>query len=141
MAKINKITYVTCNICNEKIRLNNINKHEKICLNIKSNISGIYAIKNIVNNKIYVGKSKDLRNRILQHRHELLNNEHINLLLQSDFDKYGIKNFKFKILEINNIDLLHNEKVWIKKYDSDNIENGYNIVGINKRMINEYISK
>ena len=31
------------------------------------NKSGIYCIRNIVNNKVYIGKSKNIYNRITQH--------------------------------------------------------------------------
>ena len=30
-------------------------------------ICGVYKIKNIINNKIYVGSSKDIKNRWYQH--------------------------------------------------------------------------
>lgn len=61
--------------------------------------SGIYKIMNIVNNKIYVGSAVDLRKRKSQHFSNLKNNKHVNKHLQSSYNKHGLENFKFEILE------------------------------------------
>lgn len=37
-------------------------------------LGGIYIIKNNINNKVYIGLSKNLNNRIKQHKNRLLNN-------------------------------------------------------------------
>jgi len=88
---------------------------------------GIYIITNNINNKVYIGLSKNLSNRIKQHKNRLLNNSHKNTHLQSAFNKYGINNFSFDIIEYCNNDLLcKKEKEYIKKYNSINSLYGYN---------------
>lgn len=66
------------------------------------NISGIYKILNVINNKFYIGSSYSLGRRKNSHFRELKNNIHINILLQRSYNKYGEENFKFEILEICN---------------------------------------
>lgn len=48
---------------------------------------------------IYVGSSKNINNRILNHKYNLKKNTHSNHHLQSDFNLYGIDSFTFEILE------------------------------------------
>lgn len=64
--------------------------------------SGIYCIYNVVNNKEYVGSSKNLYDRIHLHFHKLRNNKHSSSHLQNAYNKYGGENFKFKLLEFCN---------------------------------------
>ena len=69
-------------------------------------LGGIYIIKNNINNKVYIGLSKNLNNRIKQHKNRLLNNSHKNTHLQSAFNKYGINNFKVEIIELTEVSSL-----------------------------------
>lgn len=62
--------------------------------------SGIYKITNLINEKIYVGSSIDLKRRNRNHFKELIENKHNNQKLQRAFNKYGEENFKFEILEL-----------------------------------------
>lgn len=91
--------------------------------------SGIYIIKNIKNNKIYVGSSSDLKRREKYHFNMLLNNKHDNSYLQRSYNKYGRESFIFEIIEyIDRKDnLLDKENYWIKYYDSNNRSCGYNL--------------
>ena len=61
--------------------------------------SGIYQIRNIVNDKVYVGHSVDIRLRWHQHKTKLRYNKHNNSYLQRAWNKYGEHNFIFEILE------------------------------------------
>lgn len=61
--------------------------------------SGIYKIVNVINNKFYIGSSKNLNKRFKIHLSELKNNRHNNFYLQKSFNKYGENNFKFEIIE------------------------------------------
>jgi len=65
--------------------------------------NGVYCIINIVNNKKYVGScaAKDfIYMRLMHHKKDLENKKHCNIKLQRAFNKYGIENFIFEILEI-----------------------------------------
>lgn len=66
---------------------------------IEYNISGIYKITNIVNNKIYIGSSRNIKNRWFKHTALLRHNKHENKHLQNAWNKYGEENFKFEIVE------------------------------------------
>lgn len=81
-------------------------------------ISGIYYIKNKINEKIYIGSSKNIYNRKSQHYSELRGNYHENIFLQRSWNKYGEENFEFGILEeVEDIDELYTrEQFYIDKY-------------------------
>ena len=66
-------------------------------MNIDNNISGIYSIFNIINNKQYVGSSKNIRRRIKEHYRDLQNNKHHSQPLQNAWNKYGKYSFEFKM--------------------------------------------
>lgn len=61
--------------------------------------SGIYCIINLVNNKKYIGSSKNIRTRLWCHRAELRHGHHDNCHLQRAWNKYGESNFDFYIIE------------------------------------------
>jgi len=90
---------------------------------------GVYEILNILDSKMYIGSSVDLPKRKRDHLRELKNNIHTNGRLQNAFNKYGLKNFVFSILEFvsDRESLLEREQYWIDKMDSSNRNVGYNI--------------
>lgn len=61
--------------------------------------SGIYIIRNIINNKVYIGKSVLIKSRIYNHKSALRGSRHRNKYLQRAYDKYGMDNFIFEVLE------------------------------------------
>lgn len=61
--------------------------------------SGIYKIKNLINNKFYIGSAVSLLSRYHTHKNNLVYNKHTNKHLQSAINKYGIENFKFEVVE------------------------------------------
>lgn len=96
------------------------------------NICGIYCIKNKINNKVYIGKSKNIYRRIQQHIWDLKNkrikNENSHFL--NAWYKYGNENFEYFVLEvlpINNKLCNKRELYWINKYNSTNRQFGYNL--------------
>ena len=90
------------------------------------NKCGIYAIKNKINNKMYIGKSVNVHKRKSYHFWLLRSNNHFNPKLQSAFNKYGEENFEFVILEKCNKDELDDKEIkYINRYNTTN--NGYNI--------------
>ena len=83
----------------------------------------IYKIENLINHKIYIGQTNNPQRRFSEHRakgYEI--NTH--KVLYYAFDKYGIDNFSFEIIEETE-NSNEREKYWIKFYDS--FENGYNM--------------
>lgn len=60
--------------------------------------SGIYQITNILNNKTYIGSSKNIYNRLHQHFCKLQYKNSHNKHLQYSFQKYGKENFKVEVL-------------------------------------------
>lgn len=83
-------------------------------------------IKNIKNNKSYIGQSIDIKNRWMRHKSELNNNNHINNHLQFAWNKYGEDYFSFIVLEECPIELLDEREIfYINKFDS--LNNGYNL--------------
>lgn len=86
---------------------------------------GIYFIKNIVTDKVYIGSSRDIQKRIRSHKACLDKNKHHSKKLQKSYNKYGKNFFIFEILEICDVqDLERIEKEWITYFDS--YKNGYN---------------
>ena len=90
--------------------------------------TGIYKITNQINNKVYIGQSRDIEKRLANHKTYLRGNYHYNTYLQNSYNKYGEKNFKFEILKICKTKYLDRfEKLYIKIYDAINLDNGYNL--------------
>jgi group I intron endonuclease len=85
------------------------------------NNSGVYKITCVINNKIYIGSSKNISKRWKVHVNQLDSNNHINEFLQNSWNKYGECNFVFEILENCEEDsLLSREQYWMdytKCYD------------------------
>ena len=89
-------------------------------------ISGIYYIKNNINNKYYIGQSVNIKQRKQQHFAELRHNTHRNAYLQNAFNKHGENAFEFKLIKACKPRYLNRfEKLYIKIYDS--YDNGYNL--------------
>jgi group I intron endonuclease len=64
------------------------------------NSSGIYIIRNSINENVYVGQSAYLSDRIKWHIRELKKGNHPNPKLQRFVDKYGIRVLSFGVLEL-----------------------------------------
>lgn len=88
---------------------------------------GIYKITNLINNKCYIGQSRNIESRIKKHFSNLEKNIHHSQHLQEDFNKYGKENFSIEILEtINDLYLLLIvEDFYIKKFHAYGC--GYNM--------------
>ena len=97
----------------------------------RQHISGIYAIKNSINNKVYIGSSKSIRFRFYEHKYDLNKGDHSSQHLQSSWNKYGKNNFRFEIIEECAIDfLIEKEEFWIEHFKSHNRKYGYNSIRI-----------
>lgn len=86
--------------------------------------SGIYCILNLVNQKKYIGSSKNLQERLINHKCQLLKNKHGNKILQNSWNKYYKDNFVYIILEYCEKEkLIEREQFYI-----DNLNPEFNIV-------------
>lgn len=88
---------------------------------------GIYKITNQNNGKVYIGQSKNLSHRKATHIYDLKHNMGHNKEMQKDFND-NPDAFKFEVLckcSENDLDML--KKTYIKLYNSNNLECGYNL--------------
>ena len=91
------------------------------------NESGIYEIRNKINNKRYIGQSLHVKTRISKHISLLKKGEHQNKHLQNSWNKYGKENFHFSVLEYCSVDMLdEKEDYYIAQYQSNNDQYGFN---------------
>lgn len=91
-------------------------------------ISGIYAIVNNVNGKMYIGQSINLEARESEHFRTLKKNCHHNSYLQKSFNKYGESAFEFTIMELCTESLLNEkESEYIQNFETMNKSKGYNL--------------
>jgi group I intron endonuclease len=82
-------------------------------------VSGIYEIINAVNGNRYVGSSKDIYGRWVQHQRKLNKGEHHCAYLQNAWKLYGSTSFEFRIIEKtrNTADVLFDrEQYWCDYY-------------------------
>lgn len=103
------------------------------------NKSGIYKIVNLINNKIYIGSTIDLRRRSINHRSCLKNGNSHSLYLQRAINKYGIDNFRIEVIKlIDDISLVREfEEFYINFFDS--VNNGYN--AHSRVVANDYLAE
>ena len=62
--------------------------------------SGIYQIRNLNNEKVYIGSAKEFKRRFTQHLNSLNKGTHHNKHLQGAFNKHGSDAFVFEVLEV-----------------------------------------
>ena len=78
--------------------------------------SGIYMLENIINGKRYIGQTNNFRRRWIEHRCKKTRRS----VLGRAKNKYGIRNFKFHILEECSADVIdEREKHYIKKLEPE----------------------
>lgn len=81
--------------------------------------NGIYKITNIKNNKFYIGSCSSkgfIYERLIHHKEDLIKNKHCNNYLQRSFNKYGIDNFYYEVIEMcDPEECIATEQWWIDK--------------------------
>lgn len=90
-------------------------------------MQGIYQIRNIKNNKLYIGSSKDIEKRWKQHLAQLKKGNHHSSKLQNSYNHAKDKNiFEFSVIEeiIDNNKLKEREQYYIDLFNSYHV--GYN---------------
>jgi len=96
---------------------------------MKNKIICVYKITCLINNKIYIGQTIDYKDRIRHHKSKLKRNCNDNKYLQEDYNKYGLNNFTFEILEeCKEENLLERETYWINYYGGINNSVIYNML-------------
>ena len=94
---------------------------------------GIYKIENLINGKIYIGKSVNIEKRFRTHINDSFNENkpEYNHLIHKAIRKYKANNFSFDIIEeCDESDLNSREMYWIHIYDCcvlDGKDKGYNM--------------
>ena len=88
---------------------------------------GIYMIRNKINDKVYIGQSIHIQNRLDGHKRELRKGRHDSRHLQFAWDKYGEENFEFlSICECRKEKLNEMEQYYILCFESYLSDFGYN---------------
>jgi predicted GIY-YIG superfamily endonuclease len=97
---------------------------QKLFSNIPNGISGIYKITCLENNKVYIGRSNDIKRRINNHfSGDPAHKKHF----IEDLQNFGRNSFMAEVLEICDIETAKIKEVYyIKKYKSYEFEYGYN---------------
>lgn len=89
---------------------------------------GIYKITNKINNKVYIGQSKNIEQRWKEHiRHSKDEYNKNKPYIHRAINKYGKDNFTFEVIEECRFeDLDEKERYYIAKYKSNEKDIGYN---------------
>ena len=84
----------------------------------------IYIIRNLVNDKVYIGQAIDAKDRWMKHCSDARRNKE-KMVIHKAMRKYGIDKFYMEIIEhqVENYD--EREQYWINEYNSL-VPNGYN---------------
>lgn len=101
-----------------------------IYIMIKKKIQGVYCIRNLINNKRYIGSSKDYQLRIQVHLRLLRRGNHHSPYLQNSFSLNKEDNFEFSLLEVvedSNL-LLQIEERWVLFHKTLDKNFGYNTI-------------
>lgn len=89
--------------------------------------TGIYTLICLVNQKVYVGQSRDLKQRKSAHFSELRGGKHKIPELQKDFDLYGEDNFLYeRLVKCEKRFLYSEEHYWCTMLNAHNPKFGYN---------------
>lgn len=87
----------------------------------------IYILQNIINQKIYVGQTRNPKNRWRQHNYDCFVKQSAGRLYNS-MRKHGADKFHFMIIEEHTINTIDDaEKFWIEFFGSHDDNYGYNI--------------
>lgn len=89
---------------------------------------GVYKIKNLVNNKVYIGSSVHVLKRWCEHIVRLNSKTHHSIYLTNAWHKYGRDNFIFEVLEYCEKEkLVEREQYWMDMYNAYDKNFGYNL--------------
>jgi hypothetical protein len=61
---------------------------------------GVYQVKNLVNGKIFIDSGKNIPGKINSCKFQLSHGSYMNKALQGDFNRIGLDNFTFEIIDL-----------------------------------------
>lgn len=91
----------------------------------------IYCYTNLINNKKYIGQTKNAYDRFMAHKSAVtnINSGEYESPLHRAMRKYGYENFKYEVLnEVENVDLANGLEIFYIQYYKSQIPSGYNIL-------------
>ena len=92
------------------------------------NDSGVYRIRNVENDKVYIGSTVNIKNRIEGHKKILNSYSHYNRYLQRAWNKHGESAFRFEsFLCCHRDDLIFYEQRAMDAYQTADKRYGYNL--------------
>lgn len=91
--------------------------------------SGIYLIRCLANNRVYVGSACNIKKRLKVHHNALKRGDHHSVTLRRAWAKYGAQEFAWEVQElVPNLDeLIAREQYWINEFDAANPLKGFNM--------------
>jgi len=100
----------------------------------------IYAIQHEATKRVYIGISKNAKNRYLAHMYALRAGRHAVEDMQDDYDKYG-EEYSLYILEKVEYEDYDREYEWMEKYKSyiRGIGYNYNDAGFRRNQVPQTI--
>lgn len=111
--------------CNSRVHGRNLVRRSD--MEILPQFPGIYQIRCTVTNKVYIGSSRNIRQRIAAHKKLLKSGTHENSHLLRAWCKYGSECFEFSVIELCDLDaLIEREQFYINWTKSFNPKHGYN---------------
>jgi len=91
-------------------------------------ISGIYKITNVETHRFYIGSSKNIDGRWVEHRRNLNDGCHVNQKLQNAWNLYGEGKFRFDVIELVDLgQLIIREQFYLDTFKPYLRDVGYNI--------------
>ncbi|WP_124728131.1 GIY-YIG nuclease family protein [Staphylospora marina] len=114
-------------------------------VSIPKGIPAIYAVVNLINQRMYIGRTRCARKRAKEHLSHLKNGTHHVVDLQVDFRRFGPQWFEFRVLEIvsDPADLEAREDEWILRHSKAQLYNApaeYDRAGRRRRRrISRYV--
>ena len=92
----------------------------------------IYQITNLINNKIYIGQTNNIKKRWSNHK----NCNSPKMVIAKAIKKYGVENFKFEIL-LEGLTAEESDEAEVRLIQEKNslVPNGYNVEKGGKRII------
>lgn len=87
----------------------------------------IYALRNTITGRVYVGRTHNVDFRIQQHMSRLKSGTHQNKLMQMDYDLYGNCSFRYETLySAENLTRTRKEGEYMLRFKTYDKRYGYN---------------